>query len=266
METFERAEQKYLMSRSQQAAFLGMCQEHLEPAEYFHSNVVSIYYDTKDDRLIRNSLEKPLYKEKLRIRSYSTPKEGDRVFVELKKKYKGIVYKRRTEVVYDDLLQNGLQSCLYESEQIGKEIRWFDRFYETLEPKILISTHRTSFIGKQDPTLRITFDDDVTCRREDLDMRHGIDGENLLEEGQVLMEVKISESMPLWLSHILNELQIYPRSYSKYGTAYTKEKEGGKQDELLRNDIFQHGYDRPAADRNAYSCGTWLTGVPQLHV
>ena len=220
METFERVEQKYILTRAQQAALLERCQGHLEPAEYFHSNVLSIYYDTPDDLLIRNSVEKPMYKEKLRLRAYHVPKQGDKIFIELKKKYDGVVYKRRTQLVYDELLEKGIQGSSYDNEQIGKEIRWFDSFYKDLEPKILISTHRTSFIDHEDDDLRITFDDEVTYRYDDLDLRDGIDGEDLLRNGEVIMEIKINRAMPLWLSKVINELSIYPHSYSKYGTAY----------------------------------------------
>ncbi len=228
METFERTELKYILSKKQYDELKTRAGQRIVPAEYSDSRVLSIYYDTKDQRLIRRSLEKPEYKEKLRIRAYDRVGEDGKIFIELKKKVAGIVYKRRTEADYDELKEKGLQDCSYGDRQVGKEIRYFEEFYQDLEPKMWIGAHRLSYVGEEDSDLRITFDEEVTYRTEDLDFRKGSYGQPLLPEGSVLMEVKAAEAMPLWLARIFSELSIYPNSFSKYGAAYVKQTAGGQ--------------------------------------
>ena len=220
METFERTELKYILTKDQYEGFKEHASRALIPADFHDSRVVSLYYDTKDRRIIRRSLEKPEFKEKLRIRTYGKVKEGGSVFVELKKKLDGVVYKRRTEADLDVLREKGLCSCAFRDEQVGKEILRFYDQYEDLEPAILIEAHRVSYVTKDDPDLRITFDEEVNYRMDDLDLTSDTPGKSLLPEGIVLMEIKSSSAMPLWLTRILSKLSIYPHSFSKYGAAY----------------------------------------------
>ena len=228
METFARTELKYMLTKKQYEHLKEKAGERIVPALYSDSRVLSVYYDTEDQLLIRRSLEKPEYKEKLRIRVYDRINEDGRVFVELKKKCDGIVYKRRTGASYEELKEKGFSTCAYEDEQVGKEIRWFEGNYEDLKPKVLIGVHRLSYTGEEDPDLRITFDEDVTYRQDDLDLSKGAYGQPLLPEGIVLMEVKTDNAMPLWLARILSELGIYPNSFSKYGAVYEKCLAGGQ--------------------------------------
>lgn len=93
---FKRYEKKYILTSWQKQKFLETAKLYLAKDKYFHSTICSIYYDTPSRLMIRNSIEKPIYKEKLRLRSYGTPSADDKVFIELKKKYRGVVYKRRT--------------------------------------------------------------------------------------------------------------------------------------------------------------------------
>jgi hypothetical protein len=171
--------------------------------------------------LVRTSLEKPIFKEKLRLRSYGTPQEGDRVFVELKKKYKGIVYKRREMLELSEA-----ENYLYDNKPVGvqtqivREINWFMKSYPGLEPAMYISYNRTAMFGLEDQELRITFDCDIRWREEELWLGYGDWGNPILSEGQRLMEVKLPGSMPLWLSHLMDEFGIYPVSFSKYGMGY----------------------------------------------
>ncbi|MBR1724440.1 MAG: polyphosphate polymerase domain-containing protein, partial [Ruminococcus sp.] len=186
------------------------------------SNIMSLYYDTPDYRLIRSSMEKPVFKEKIRLRSYGVPERDSRVFLEYKRKYKGVVYKRRTTMPLKDMdrFEAG-EKVGSDNEQIENELRYAFKLYPELEARMLITYHRFSYSGKEDPNLRITFDDEVTYRGYDLDLSCGVYGRKLLNRGQRLMEIKIPGSMPLWLSRLLDELKIYPTSFSKYGRAYT---------------------------------------------
>ncbi len=219
--TFKRYEKKYLVNMEQYRQLLQRSQNRLMADEYGETTICNIYFDTPDRRLIRASLEKPVYKEKLRLRSYGTPSSQDMVFVELKKKYKEVVYKRRVQM---DL--ESAEHYLYDHapavrpSQITKEIDWFLNFYHDLQPAMYISYERTALYGLEDSKLRITFDRNILYRQEELWLECGVWGNLILEEGYRLMEIKIPGAIPLWLTRILNELMIYPASFSKYGRGY----------------------------------------------
>ena len=172
--SFERYEKKYFLNEAQYGAVLSELQKHMKADDYGQYTICNIYYDTGDWRLIRKSLEKPVYKEKLRVRSYGVPTGDDKVFVELKKKYDGVVYKRRvamTAAQAAPFLEGALPEDAF--GQIGREIMWFQRFYRA-EPRVFIAYDRLAFAGTDDPELRITFDTSLRWRDTQLDLRLGI--------------------------------------------------------------------------------------------
>ena len=218
--TFKRYEKKYLLSRGQYEKLFSALEEHIVPDRYFRSVVCSLYYDTEDYALIRHSIEAPVYKEKLRVRSYGVPGAEDEVFIELKKKFKGMVYKRR-------IAMSARAAVAYlageapppECSQMTREIDWF-LHENAVRPRAYIACDRTAWVAKDDPELRITFDENLRWREHDLDLTLGSDGECLTEPGCVLMEIKIPGTAPLWLAHMLSELELFPTGFSKYGTCY----------------------------------------------
>lgn len=213
-ETFERYENKYLLSPQKFDILVEQMAPYLIADAYTTYTVCNLYYDTPDYQLIRMSLEKPVYKEKLRLRSYGIPKKKDPVFLELKKKYKGIVYKRRISLSWDDY-----QIGSFPEGQISQEIAWFMQMYHNLMPVVYLAYDREAFSGSQDIGLRVTFDRNIRWRDHLLDLSKGCWGTPLLEN-EVLMEIKIPSAMPFWLCRILSQLKIYPISFSKYGTCY----------------------------------------------
>lgn len=217
---FERTEKKYLISTDQKNLLLNLIDDKICSDKYGVSTVCSLYFDTDDFRLIRNSIDKPLYKEKLRLRCYSTPTSDSTVFLELKKKYKGIVYKRRETMTYTQAKQYFAEHIKPTDSQIMKEIDWTMNFYKTLKPRMFIGFDRLAFVGKEDSHLRITFDENLRYRTENLDLSLGSYGKNIINKNLCIMEIKALNSMPLWLSNALSDLKIYPSSFSKYGTAY----------------------------------------------
>ena len=216
--TFERIEEKYLLSAPQYQAILAGLRNRMQPDLYGRTTVSSIYYDTQDFRLIRTSLDKPDYKEKLRVRAYGPSTSQSKVFVELKKKFDGIVYKRRAELplAQANLLLAGKQTQT--DTQITREIRYFLDFYQP-EPRVLLSYRRVAYVGA-DADLRITFDDDIRFRTSALRLTAGVWGQELLQPGKTLMEIKASGAMPIWLCDLLNKNGVYPLSFSKYGVCY----------------------------------------------
>lgn len=218
--TFKRYEKKYLLTQEKYEQLREALDGRIEPDEYYSSTVCSIYYDTDDYSLIRHSIEGPVYKEKLRVRSYNVPAPEDTVFVELKKKFKGIVYKRRAAMSAAEAAQYlaGKTAAPTDSQML-REIDWFLHQYLPA-PKVLIACDRLAFRAKDAYELRITFDRDIRWRDTELELTLGSHGKPLLAEGQVLMEIKIPGAAPLWLARLLSDLEIYPVSFSKYGTCY----------------------------------------------
>lgn len=217
---FRRREQKYLLDPAQRQAFLALMESRMQPDKYPQSSIRNIYYDTPDYRLIRRSLEKPVYKEKLRLRGYSDPRKGGDVFLEMKKKYKGVVYKRRVAMTAEEAAAYMADpAARLDAGQIGREIDYFKDFYASLQPSMYLSYERFSWKAA-DGDLRITMDYDVRYRTEDLDLCAPPGGRELLGPGQALVEIKSATAMPLWLVEFLSRQQIRQRSFSKYGKAY----------------------------------------------
>ena len=222
---FRRYEKKYLLSTEQYEALCRMISERFEPDEFGKSVIMNIYFDTPTDTIIRRSLEKPIYKEKLRLRTYGIPKDDSNAFVEIKKKFKSVVYKRRVKMTYaeaHDYLMNGAPPT--KKTQITDEIDWFLKYYERVIPAMVIAYDREAMFSKENRDLRITFDSNIRWRKTDLDLRMGDEGIALLPKGYHLMEIKIPGAMPVWLAKMLDELKIFPTSYSKYGMAYITDK------------------------------------------
>lgn len=239
-EIFKRVEKKYLLDKDKYEKLITKLDEHMKRDKFFDSEIISLYYDTPDYALIRRSMEKPVFKEKIRLRSYGVADKNSTVFLEYKRKYKGVVYKRRTVMPLSDALNLTTGKAFKpHNVQIENELKYAFKYYKDLAPRMMISYHRHAYSGIQDPNLRITFDDRITYRGYDLDLKAGIYGRQLLSEGEKIMEIKIPGAMPLWLSHILDELRIYPYSMSKYGTAYTRLMMSG---ELHGKDRFANEY------------------------
>jgi hypothetical protein len=219
---FERYENKYLISRDQFDALAPILAARMTPDRYASYPVTSVYYDTADYSLIRRSLEKPVYREKLRLRCYGNAAADTAVFLELKKKYKKRVYKRRICLPYAlarDFPEGGWDSAAGNRQsgdiQVRGEIRQFLRLYQ-VQPKVLIRCDRSAFQGEG---LRVTFDTGIRFRTGSL-IPDGDSGRSLLSPEKVLMEVKTPGAIPLWLCRLLSGQSIFPVSFSKYGTCY----------------------------------------------
>lgn len=218
---FERYEKKYLLTPSQYPLLMERLQPHFAGDAYGLHTICSLYYDTLEYAVIRNSLSKPLYKEKLRMRSYGVPRAEEHVFLELKKKFQGITYKRRAALplaVAQQFVQTGRPP--EEGGQIlGELAAYIQR--NPLVPSALICYDRIALSGRELPTLRITFDANIRWRETGLQLARGDYGAQLLPPGHRLMEIKtISPALPLWLVRILGAAEIYPAAFSKYGRVY----------------------------------------------
>ncbi|MGN0167247.1 MAG: polyphosphate polymerase domain-containing protein [Acetatifactor sp.] len=220
---FKRYEMKYLLTRKQKEKVLEAMEPYMELDAYGRSTIRNIYYDTDNYRLVRKSLEKPVYKEKLRVRSYKAAGPEDMVFVELKKKYDGVVYKRRIHIKEQEAMDY-LAGRIHapQKTQITEEIDYFVQFYETLSPKVFLSYEREAYYTKEPGEFRVTFDENILWRETDLSLEKGVYGAPILKPGQTLMEIKTPGSIPLWMVKVLSGENISKTSFSKYGNAYTE--------------------------------------------
>ena len=219
--TFKRYEIKYLLTQKQKENILQAMEPYMKLDDYGRTTIRNIYFDTDTYRLIRRSLEKPTYKEKLRIRSYQKTTSEDPVFVELKKKYKSVVYKRRLTLPEAQVVSSFEQGLpLPVHSQIANEIEYFRSYYDDLHPTVFLSYQREAFYSLDGGDFRVTFDENILYRQQDLSLGSDIYGIPILYPDQTLMEIKTSGGLPLWMSHELNQLGLYKTSFSKYGRAY----------------------------------------------
>ena len=220
--TFKRYEVKYVLTRRQRDMLAEAMTGHLALDQYGRHTIRNIYFDTDSFRLVRDSIDKPLYKEKLRVRSYQKATGDSTVFVELKKKYESVVYKRRLALPHRlamDALVTGRP--LPEDSQIAREIESFRAFYgPTLLPAMLLCYEREAYAPVDGTDFRLTLDENIRWRTDDIDLSGSALGQMILPADSVLMELKSPGGYPRWMVDFLSENKIYKTSFSKYGTAY----------------------------------------------
>ncbi|QIK69521.1 polyphosphate polymerase domain-containing protein [Erysipelothrix sp. HDW6C] len=219
--TFNRNEKKYVLTPSQRFAFEDAIRNHVHADTYGEHTICNIYFDNNDYESIEKSLDKPLYKEKLRLRSYNTPKADSPVYLEIKKKFSGVVYKRRIQLSLDEA-----NAYLFHQTpptypcQTFQEIDWL-RSWMDLKPMTYIAYDRIAYAECGNESVRLTLDTNIRWRQTSINLEEGEWG-NAVDEGITVLEVKVGDAIPLWLSRILDQLHIYPNSYSKYGRCYTE--------------------------------------------
>lgn len=218
----KRHELKYLLDAEKTAYLRARLVGHMVPDAFGLTSIASLYYDTPDRRLIRQSLEKPPFKEKLRLRSYGLASVDSPVYLELKCKAYDTVYKRRVQSTI-----GGVQRFFDSGEALGdgqifREISAFCGHYDALAPSCLVIYDRTAYF-EPDGDLRLTIDENPRYRMRDLSLDRSLEGIPLLPEGWTILEIKVQDAIPLWLAEILSSGHIYRGSFSKYGEAYRRE-------------------------------------------
>ena len=244
IEVFNRYEHKYILDRETFEEVVKILNENMEMDSYNKNHkpyiISNIYFDTPDDYLIRTSLESPVYKEKLRLRAYGAADADSMVFLEIKKKFNGIVNKRRTKLKLDeayDFISTGKAPVAkeYMNHQVLRELEYFLKIYN-LHPKLYLAYDRIAFFEKDNKDLRISFDMNIRSRRYDLALEKGDYGERLLPEDVYVMEIKTSLAKPLWLSHMLADLDIKRNKFSKYGTEF--------KNMIKHTDVYDMEYEK----------------------
>lgn len=222
---FQRREKKYLIDPNSFPAFQNELQQSMQMDEYGLHTISSLYYDTDDFRFIRHSMEKPMYKEKFRVRSYGVANADSLIFLELKKKIQKIVYKRRIAIPYS-AYQSWLTTGVFPKDdshpQITEELKWLFLQHADLQPKVLILYDRLSYFWAEDADFRLTFDQNIRYRKQDFRLDGACDGELVAPEIGILMEVKALGAYPLWFVQLLNKYRIKRASFSKYAQTYQR--------------------------------------------
>ena len=243
IEVMSRIESKYIINTDTYFKLLKTIENYTHPDEYNRNNklytISNIYYDTDDNYLIRTSIAKPRYKEKLRLRAYGIPDTDDNVFLEIKKKYNGMVNKRRTTFSLSDAYEF-LETHIApknENGQITNELLYLLEAYNP-KPKVYIAYDRKAYFS-EDNNVRITFDTNIRTRRYNLKLEDGDFGDKLLDSDTYLMEIKNEKAFPLWLAQLLSECKVYKTAFSKYGTEYTKFLKNGDEPKCLNQFSIQ---------------------------
>ena len=219
----KRHEVKYLLNGEQTRRFREKLQGHMQIDQYGKTSIASLYYDTPTYQLIRSSLEKPAFKEKLRLRSYGLATQESPVFLEMKRKANGVVYKRRVQMTVPLAQQFFSEDGKTQDDgQISREIAAFRSHYQALRPTCLIIYDRTAYF-EPGGDLRLTIDENPRYRLDDLTLTKSMQGVSLLDPGWTILEIKVQDAMPLWLTAIMSECSIRKGSFSKYGEAYRRE-------------------------------------------
>lgn len=221
-EFFRRVEKKYIITREQYLALKDILKNKMVEDEHGKSTICNIYFDTEQFDLIRHSITKPIYKDKVRLRSYNIPTRDSMVYLEIKRKYAGVVSKRRVGMKLNEFYEYmNNKNSLGEIKQIKKELLYYFKFYN-LKQTMFISYDRRAYYDKTNRDFRITFDSNILARNYNLALEKGIYGADILGNEAYIMEIKTLGAMPIWLVKVLDELKICPNSFSKYGEAYAQ--------------------------------------------
>ena len=220
---FRRIEKKYIVTKKQYEELKENILNYMIEDEHGKSTICNLYFDSDLYELISNSITKPFFKEKIRLRSYNIPKKDSDVFLEIKRKCDGIVSKRRIQMKMKDIKEyiKNKNSIKTSNNQIKTELDYYFDKYD-LKPTMYVSYDRRAYYLKNDRDFRITFDSNIKARENDLNLCSTNYGTPILEPGKYIMEVKTLGTIPLWLVKKFDELKIVPCGFSKYGEAYTQ--------------------------------------------
>ena len=217
---FKRYEKKYLLNRTDYERLMYVIKDKLIPDAHGKNTLCSLYLDTPDYLLIRNSIDAISYKEKLRLRSYGAPGQEETLYFEIKKKYKKVVYKRRVSMTPSEAAEYIETGVMPFDSQIMREIDYLMRFYRQPKPNVCILCEREAYFAEENADVRLTFDQNLRYRFGFPTVDNIDEGTPILDRDKFILEIKTPGAMPLWLAEALSECKIYPRSFSKYAHAY----------------------------------------------
>ena len=179
--------------------------------------------------MIQDSIARKGGREKLRMRTYAEqPTDDCQVFLEIKKKSEEVGFKYRlvsNPVSVVNFIENGLADATISDDRVKAEVEALQERYLDLKPKMVIGYDRYSMKGLEDKKVRVTVDSNIRYRDYDVELTSGRYGWPLLEDGKVIMEIKVPGQYPQWMADILNKFGLIDQSFSKYGKAYLQTRE-----------------------------------------
>lgn len=224
---FNRFELKYVLSLNAAEGFRRELLAFLQPDAHGDAGgsyaVASLYYDSPDYRCYWEKLEGLRFRRKLRIRHYETPAAltpDTPVFVEIKQRINRVTQKRRVLLPYGDARR--LCDARELAEYPPRDQRVVDEIYAMLweydlRPTSVVSYARRAYIGTEyDVGLRVTFDTNLRCRAQDLQLHDQQVGRLMTSPDQVVMEVKVNERIPYWLTELIARHNFRLTRISKY--------------------------------------------------
>ncbi len=248
LEIFTRREQKYLITRTQYEMLVELMMPYMRYDKFGVNGrytVTSLYFENRSHQIYFETKNKLEFRQKLRLRIYDDTDINGTAFFEIKQKHNRVVNKRRTALPLKEAYRyiyywpDRLESYRPSNLQIMKEIHHFRTFYG-LEPEMVISYDRHAFHCLDDPDLRVTFDFNLRCRSDDLQIEHGPHGAHFIAPDLVILEVKVTHSVPLWLTRFLQILNCEQRGASKFCTSLELLK-GGKLPGILQREKIEMG-------------------------
>ena len=227
---FRRVEKKYIITEEQLQIVQKAIKDKMLEDEHGRSTICNIYFDSEQYDLIRHSITKPVYKDKIRLRSYNIPTKDSKIYLEIKRKYDGVVSKRRIETTLSEFYKSEHTA----NTQVEIELQYYFKHYD-LRPTMFLSYERIAYYDKENRDFRLTFDGNIIARDYDLQIEKGNYGSHILNNDKYIMEVKTLGAMPIWFVKMLDKLQVCPAGFSKYGEAYTELilKKNNKQKEVI---------------------------------
>lgn len=228
IEVFTRREQKYLITKQQYQALIKKLNYRMRPdlngidGRY---TVTSLYFDNEDRDIYYETKNRLRFRQKLRLRVYDDTDINGTAFFEVKQKHNKVVNKRRMILPLQEAYRYlsyspGESREGYETSntQVLREIDHFRWLYQ-LEPEMIVSYDRHALHEIDNPDLRITFDFNMRTRNDNFAVEDGPYGDNFVDTDLVILEVKVDDSVPLWLTRILQEVQCDQRGASKFCTS-----------------------------------------------
>ena len=247
-EIFRRVEKKYILDKAQYEKILPELKKYMDEDKHGESTICNVYFDNESYDLIRHSITKPYYKEKVRVRSYNTPTLDSKVYLEIKRKVNKVVGKRRIEMKLNDFYNylNDKDSLEKVNPQIKKELDYTFKYWD-LKPKMYISYERVALYEKNNNDFRATFDKNILARRDNLNLEKGSYGTDILGKGLYVLEIKTLGTIPLWFAKLINELEIKPGNFSKYGEAY----EQLVMNKNVKENVISYAFEKQNSNESA---------------
>jgi len=220
---FDRWELKYVVTVKQMYQLMHALKNYVvldENGDDGLYKIKSIYYDSHDFKFYHEKMNGNKYRQKVRLRGYNNVAYNDDVYFEIKQRYNTTVQKRRAELKLSDayeLMKHPLDAEQYADKKriVLDEIRYLSSMH-ALEAKAIVSYDRKAYMGKYEDGLRITFDTNLKCRKENLNLEEYHKEKYFVHPSLAVLEIKTNEKVPIWLVSLIQRFEIEAHRVSKY--------------------------------------------------